>query len=475
MSGKLFVVGLGPGDRSLLTPQAFAALHQADVVVGYTGYFVGLEDLLAGKECLALPLAHEVDRARLAVRHAHDGRTVCVISSGDPGVYAMASLILEVAAADDVGRPLDVVVIPGVSAIQACASLLGAPLGHDFAVVSLSDLLTPWGRIERRLQSAVEADFVLALLNPKSERRTWELPRAREILLRCCSPQVPVGVVRNAYRAGQSVTLTTLGDMLHFPVDMFTTIIIGNSQTRRLGDRLVTPRGYALTGEEPPATDSQSGAKSTGVAASFHPRPRPGDILAESFAIIEREVGLHSFGPQEWPVVRRMIHACGDLELVKAVCFHKDPVRAGLDALRRGVPFVTDVSMVATGINKPALSRFGLTVHCFIDAPEIREEAERIGQTRSYCAMARACRAFPEAVFVVGNAPTALLALCDAVRQGIARPPLVIALPVGFVAVVESKEEALSLDVPVITMPGRKGGSAMGAAVANALMEMLEI
>jgi precorrin-3B C17-methyltransferase len=243
------VVGLGPGRREAMTAQALEAVRRAEVVVGYQGYFAWVEDLVAGKECLALPLGQEAERAGLAVRRALEGRAVCVISSGDAGVYGMAGLVLEALEGLAQDRQPEVVVVPGVSAVNACAALLGAPLGHDFAVVSLSDLLTSWPLIERRLHAAAEADFVLALLNPQSRQRDWQYRQAQEVLLRSRLPETPVGVVRNAYRPGQSVERTTLARMTEVRVDMFTTVIVGNSQTRRFRDALVTPRGYPLSAD----------------------------------------------------------------------------------------------------------------------------------------------------------------------------------------------------------------------------------
>jgi precorrin-3B C17-methyltransferase len=246
-TGRLFVIGLGPGAAAMMTGQAIAALEVADVVIGYTGYFAWIEDLVRGKTCIALPLTQEAERAQLAVDHALQGQTVCVISSGDAGIYGMASLVLEVVAQRSVPGPLpEIVVVPGVSAINACASLLGAPIGHDFAVISLSDLLTPWPAIEKRLMAAAEADFVTALLNPKSARRDWQYVRAQAILAQHRTPDTPVGVVRNAYRPDQSVVVTTLGAMAEAHVDMLTTVIVGNSQTRCWQSRMVTPRGYQV-------------------------------------------------------------------------------------------------------------------------------------------------------------------------------------------------------------------------------------
>jgi precorrin-8X/cobalt-precorrin-8 methylmutase len=203
----------------------------------------------------------------------------------------------------------------------------------------------------------------------------------------------------------------------------------------------------------------------------LHP---PDDILVESFRIIDAEIERHTFDAMEWPIVRRMIHASGDLELVRAVYFQRQAARAGVQALQEGVPIVSDVRMVAVGIRQPALAELGIALHCFIDAPDVRHLAQQQGRTRSYCAMQKAVAEVGEAVYVIGNAPTALLALCDSIRQGDVRPRLVVAMPVGFVSVVESKEQALRLDVPVITVRGRKGGSAVATAAINALLLMAQ-
>ena len=198
------------------------------------------------------------------------------------------------------------------------------------------------------------------------------------------------------------------------------------------------------------------------------------DIMAESFRIIDAEIGAHPFDAVEWPVVQRIIHASGDVELVHAVHFHGQAARAGVRALQEGIPIVSDVRMVAVGIRQPALAQLGIAVHCFIDAPEVQRLAQAQGRTRSYCAMQKAVADIGTAIYVIGNAPTALLALCDSVRQGLVRPRLVVAMPVGFVSVVESKACALTLDVPVITIRGRKGGSAVATATINALLLMAQ-
>jgi len=196
--------------------------------------------------------------------------------------------------------------------------------------------------------------------------------------------------------------------------------------------------------------------------------------MAESFRIINAEVGPHAFDAVEWPVVQRIIHASGDLELAQAVHFHGQAAHAGVRALQEGIPIVSDVRMVAVGIRQSVLAELGSAMHCFIDAPDVQRLAHAQGRTRSYCAMQKAVAEVGTAIYVIGNAPTALLALCESVRQNLVRPRLIVAMPVGFVSVVESKEQALALDVPVITVRGRKGGSAVATATVNALLLMAQ-
>jgi precorrin-3B C17-methyltransferase len=244
--GRLFIVGLGPGDPRLLTEQARQALAAAEVVVGYRGYLDQAAGLLAGKWTEAGELGTEVKRAELGVELAAGGRTVALVSSGDAGVYGMASPALEaVERCRRFGRPEpDIEVVPGVSAVLAAGALLGAPLGADFAVISLSDLLTPWLLIERRVSLAAEADFVLALYNPASRRRDWQFDRARGLILEHRPPSTPTGLVRQAYRPDQTVLLAELGSVSGDQLDMTTIVIVGNRATQTFGNWVVTPRGY---------------------------------------------------------------------------------------------------------------------------------------------------------------------------------------------------------------------------------------
>lgn len=238
-------MGLGPGGREEITPRAERALKSAEVIVGYSLYVDLLEEsLLAGKEVHRSGMHREVERCRLAVDLARSGKQVAVVSSGDPGVYGMAGPVLEVLGDDG----LEVEIVPGVTAATAAAACLGAPLNHDFAVISLSDLLTPWPVIEKRLVCAAAGDFVAVLYNPRSQKRREQFKRAVAIFLEHRPPATPAGVVRNAGRPHQAAVITTLEHLLDLKeeVDMLTTVIIGNSQTRVTGGRLVTPRGYVL-------------------------------------------------------------------------------------------------------------------------------------------------------------------------------------------------------------------------------------
>jgi cobalt-precorrin 5A hydrolase/precorrin-3B C17-methyltransferase len=239
--GHLAVVGLGPGSVAHRTPAAEAAVRRAEVVIGYGPYVDACADLLtAAQEIVRSPIGDETVRAKQAVAEAAGGRRVALVCSGDAGIYAMASLTLEVAG--DAG--IDVEIVPGVTAALASAALLGAPLGHDHAVISLSDLLTPWSAIEARLRAAADADLVVALYNPRSRGRTWQFDAARDILLAHRAPSTPVGVVTDASREAQTVTLTTLAGIDPSTVGMTTCVIVGSSTTRVIGGRMVTPRGY---------------------------------------------------------------------------------------------------------------------------------------------------------------------------------------------------------------------------------------
>ncbi|WP_319780926.1 precorrin-3B C(17)-methyltransferase [Maridesulfovibrio sp.] len=244
--GCLKVIGLGPGDVKLLAPQALQAIKDADAVVGYTGYVKLIpQELLEGREVLSTGMMAEVERCRKAVEASVAGRNVVMVCSGDPGIYAMAGLVMELLEAEDLFDKISFEVVPGIPAFTAAAALLGAPLMHDFASVSLSDLLTPWEKIEKRLEAAASADFVIAIYNPRSKKRAGHLGEAVEILRKFRSGNTPLGIVNRAYREGQKVKVVTLDTLDVNDVDMQTVLIVGNSSTREVAGKMLTPRGYA--------------------------------------------------------------------------------------------------------------------------------------------------------------------------------------------------------------------------------------
>ncbi|MDP5274171.1 precorrin-3B C(17)-methyltransferase [Chengkuizengella axinellae] len=246
MKGKLLVIGFGPGSFEHITKRAREAIGESDVIIGYNTYVDLIRDLLTDQEIVRTGMTEEVSRAQEAVKQAESGKKVAVISSGDAGVYGMAGLIYEVLIEKgwSESKGVGVEVIPGISAINSCASLLGAPIMHDACTISLSDHLTPWELIEKRIEAAGAADFVIALYNPRSGKRTRQIIEAQNILLKYRSPDTPVGLVKSAYREREFVQITTLEKMLEFDIGMLTTVIIGNSTTFLYDGKMITPRGY---------------------------------------------------------------------------------------------------------------------------------------------------------------------------------------------------------------------------------------
>lgn len=247
MSGKLYIVGLGPGGREHMTMCALQALEEASVVAGYKTYIRHIEKLIQGKQIIASGMTKEIDRAWAAIQSAMDGAVTALVSGGDAGIYAMAPVVFELLIHKGITpgpEGLVVEVVPGVPAVAAAGALLGAPLSHDFACISLSDRLTPWQVIEKRLEAAASADFVIAIYNPKSRGRDWQLGRALEILGTHRQAATPVGVVRAAMRPEQNVELHTLETVSAAQVDMATILIVGNSNSSLHMGAMVTPRGY---------------------------------------------------------------------------------------------------------------------------------------------------------------------------------------------------------------------------------------
>lgn len=238
---KVYVVGMGPGAYEQMTIKAARVLEDCDVIVGYTVYVELLKEHFPEKEYLTTPMKQEIKRCEMAFEEAEKGKLVAMVCSGDAGIYGMAGLIYEVG---ERYPQVEIEVVPGVTAAMGGGAVLGAPLGHDLAIISLSDLLTPWEKIEQRVLKASEADLVICLYNPSSKKRADYLRKACELMLNFKSEETVCGVVKNIARAGEEMTIYTLGELKDVAVDMFSTVFIGNSQTKVLRGKMITPRGY---------------------------------------------------------------------------------------------------------------------------------------------------------------------------------------------------------------------------------------
>jgi precorrin-3B C17-methyltransferase len=432
------------------------------VAIAYHYYFQFVADILPSTcTCIGKELAEEEQRASLAVDSCAPGRHVVVISSGDAGIYAMASLVYEYAARRQQSSreepstrqqlsSLQLQTIPGISAFQAAAARLGAPIGHDFCCISLSDLMTPWQTIEKRILGAAVGDFVTCIYNPRSRRRNWQLGRLKELFLSHRTGTTPVAIVRQVTRPDESILLTTLEELDLEDVDMFCLVLIGNTQTYRFGDFLVTPRGYL--GRKP----------HTGQ-----------EIQDASFREIRTLLTRTDLSPADQWVVTRCIHSTADTEYEQLYYSNGHPLDKWQSWLAEGGVVVTDVTMVQSGITKEFLRRDGVTVKCYLNEEAAIAMAAAENITRSQAGLRLAIREHPDALFVIGNAPTALLELCDQYQQGTCRPVGVIAAPVGFVNVVESKLRLKYLeDIPSVIIEGRKGGSNVAASIVNAVFTL---
>ena len=463
--GKIIVAGIGPGSKEDITPAVLEAVQQADCIVGYKYYFQFVEAYVKeGCECIDTGMKKERERAEEAFRLAEQGKTVVVISSGDAGLYGMAPLVYEMKKAHQ--SDVKVEVLPGISAFQKAASLLGAPIGHDLCIISLSDLMTPWEVIERRIKCAADGDFVTAIYNPKSHGRYWQLYRLVELFLKVRPADTPVGYVRQAGREEQEVKLTTLGAFDPEDVDMFTVVLIGNSQSYIADGKMITPRGYY---REEQAEDVKPGQQ----------------IMIESFRTIKSELRKQDYPLDHLWALLHAIHTTADFDMQRILYTDEGAVETLYNKVKDGTlkTIVTDVTMVTSGIRKGALQRLGIEAKCYLSDPRVAEmtaqqsltshlsplTSEKI--TRTQAGIRLAVEEHPDALFAFGNAPTALMELCDLIRKGKAHPAGIIAAPVGFVHVRESKHMVKPFrDIPKIIVEGRKGGSNLAATLCNAIL-----
>jgi precorrin-3B C17-methyltransferase len=452
--GRIIVAGIGPGSEEDITPAVLNAIKISDVVVGYKYYFRFIQDIIKpGTPCIDTGMKKERERAEEAFRYAEEGKTVCVISSGDAGIYGMVPLVYEMK--DEKGSDIEVEVLPGISAFQKAAALLGAPIGHDFCIISLSDLMTPWDRIEKRIVAAASADFVTAIYNPKSNGRYWQLYRLIELFLKDRSPETPIGYVRQAGREEQEVKVTTLAEFDPEEIDMFTIIIIGNSQSYLFDkSHIITPRGYYR----------ESKSEDVGIGQ---------DIMIRSFRTIESELKNKDIPLDKKWALLHAIHTTADFDMENILLIDDQAVENLYKEFTIGTvrTIITDVTMVMSGIRKGALERMGIEVKCYLHDPRVADMAKAKGITRTQAGIRLAVEEYPDALYAFGNAPTALMELCELIRKEKAHPVGIVAAPVGFVNVRESKHMTKPFkNISKLIVDGRKGGSNLAATLVNSIL-----
>jgi precorrin-3B C17-methyltransferase len=445
------VVGLGPGHSDYIIPMATQAISEASVIIGYHYYFQFIQHIVRPDTlCIGKELSEEEKRAEIAIQHALEGEDVVVVGSGDASIYAMASIVYQKVAEQKLD--IHVETVPGISAFITAGSKLGAILGHDFCCISLSDLMTPWTTIEKRIHAAAMGDFVTGLYNPKSKKRYWQLGALKNIYLKYRPKTTPVAICKQLGRAEEEIKITTLEELDVDEVDMFCVVLIGNSQTLRYKDHLITPRGY------------------------LNRKPETGEEIQQaSFKEILDNIPSNTLAEDALWAAIRCIHTSGDFEYINYLKTSEHAITIWHDYLINGGTIVTDVTMVAAGITKAYTSKYNNEVICMLNDKESFQLAEKEGLTRTQAGIKLAAKKHPKALFVIGNAPTALIEIADQIQKGILSPAGVIGAPVGFINVIESKERLKTIShIPYALITEKRGGSNFAAAIVNAVFTLKE-
>lgn len=429
--GKLYVVGIGAG-KGLLTLKALKAISESEYIVGYKKYVEEISEFIEGKKVITTGMREELKRVEIAVELARKSVT-SLVSGGDPSVYGILPFVYEFLI--EKGEEVEIEVIPGVSAVNAVSALLGCPVSGDHVVISLSDLLVPWNVIEARLVYALQGDFVIAIYNPSSSSRKGNLVKAME-LVQALRGDLPIGVVKNAFRDGESVGIMRVSEILRNPeaIDMNTTLIIPSSETIVKNGKMFTPRRSRV---------ARMGAKTTKAL----------EIAEKSSEILRKFVPGDTLRDE---ILRRCIATTGDPSFAEIVQFNGDP-EEGVRAIRKGARIVVDVKMV----------KVALRTNC-ICATDFAEGED----TRTASGFRKIAKLVEGSVVAIGNSPSAAIAVYEIAKKY--RPRFIVATPVGFVNAEESKQMISSLEVPSITTKGSKGGSSVCAAILNCLIEYAE-
>ncbi len=446
--GALFVVGIGPGVFQHLSGYAVEILRSSDVVVGYSKYIKQIESFVSA-QCIFTGMGEEKRRCEVAIELARAGKRVSLVSSGDPGIYGMASLVLSMA------KDVDVEVVPGIPALSFAASRVGVPLGGDFALVSLSDLLVPWEKIVFTLDRVSLTDVPIVIVNPGSKKRKFHLSKAVNTIARYRDASTPVAIVENAFQPDERTQILKLADLEDVPfTSMNTTVFVGCSRTKVLKDKLVTDRGYFDKGR-------------LCYHVSLGVQDESAAIENFSLSFVRDHLKAHDFDPWEVEVVARMVHAVADFSIASLVSFNRGFVKQAVGALKRGCTLLVDTQMAKAGISRSYAERLGVSV---MSIPKPKEVPD--GYTRLAWGLRDVSHLLKESILVVGNAPTVLLEAVKIYEETGIFPKAVVALPVGFVGTVEAKRSVEKLPVPSLVLEGNRGGTPLAVAAVNALLRI---
>ncbi len=434
----LWVVGTGP--EGTMSTAAVEAIRKAEVLVGYHRYVEQVRHL-SSAEAVTYSMGEERERCLKALELSRKGLNVALLSGGDPGIFGMASLVLELAEDEEVE------VIPSLPSLSFAAARVGAPLGADFSLVSLSDLLVPWERIVYLLDRAAVSDTSIVLINPGSRRRRDRLPLAANTILRYRPPNTPVAVVENACQRGERITVTNLKELeAQEFTSMNAIVFIGNSRTVVKNNRLITDRGYF-----------RRGVISHNI--ELGPIKSPKEIETASLRFIKEHLKAHRFPPAILEIVARMVHAVADFSIASEVAYSEDFVEKAREVIRSGGTVWTDTEMASCGISWDKVK------------PLPKPSTPPKGTTRTAWGLRSVKEQLNNSLLVVGNAPTVLFELMELMKEG-HRPKAVIGCPVGFVGAAESKRLLMKSGIPYLTITGNRGGTPLAVAATNALIRL---
>ncbi|MCY4418337.1 MAG: precorrin-3B C(17)-methyltransferase [Cytophagales bacterium] len=445
----LFLLSIGPsGQKDYLIPRAKQVLEEAQIIVGYKAYVEAIQThIVPETQIFTYPLGEEKKRAEHALQLAQQHEKVVLISSGDINIYGMAAITYEMLAKEQINLKIEV--IPGVSAFQTLAARIGAPIGQDFCCISLSDHLIPWQSIEKRIQAAAMANFVTFLYNPRSSQRKWQLEFTRQSFLKYRNPQSPVAVGKSLGHSREEVYLSTLKDLSPQDIDMFSILLIGNEDSFVHQNLMITPRGY--------------------------PTPKENDIQSRSFQHILSlwpQTQRTKYSKEFLWAALRCIHTTGDPTLWKDLFLTTHALSQWHEYLIQGGTLVTDVQTVATGL-ETYRKQYGNSIICHLNKTKLPNLGEQ--STRTQRGIHDAALQHPKALFVIGNAPTALSEVLKLYEEKLIAPQGIIATPVGFINVLEAKARMKKVkSLPYALIQGHKGGSPLATALVNSAFSLPE-